>query len=52
MIKMDKEFGNYGFLSNKGYGTREHERNLFKFGPSNVHRKTFNPIKKLLLNKY
>ena len=45
MIQMDKELGNYGFLSNKGYGTKEHERNLFKFGPSRVHRKTFNPIK-------
>ena len=28
----------YGFLSNKGYGTEEHIEALKKYGPTDIHR--------------
>ncbi len=34
----------YGFSKHKGYGTADHIKNIKKFGPSSIHRKTFKPI--------
>jgi len=34
----------YGFAKHKGYGTALHIKNIRKFGPSPIHRKTFRPI--------
>ncbi|MFQ5455615.1 MAG: ribonuclease HII [Nitrospirota bacterium] len=34
----------YNFLSNKGYGTREHIQNLKEYGPCKIHRKTFRGV--------
>lgn len=39
----------YGFEKHKGYGTRLHEKLLALHRPSIVHRKTYAPIKKLIL---
>lgn len=41
----DKLYPEYGFSSNKGYGTRKHFEAILKYGPSPIHRKTF--LKKL-----
>ncbi len=41
MIEYDKEFPEYGFSANKGYGTEEHISALKKYGPSPIHRETF-----------
>lgn len=38
----------YGFEKHKGYGTRLHENLLATHRPSDIHRKTYAPIKKLL----
>jgi len=38
----------YGFLRHKGYGTKEHILCLMKYGPSPIHRVTFNPVKTLI----
>lgn len=46
MAEYDKEFPEYGFASNKGYGTKEHIAALKKYGPSPIHRKSF--LKNLL----
>lgn len=41
-----KKFPQYNFFQHKGYGTKEHLRKLKKFGPCEIHRKTFRPVKK------
>ncbi|BAL80738.1 ribonuclease HII [Caldisericum exile] len=41
MVAFSKEFPQYGFERNKGYGTREHIEAILKFGLSPIHRKKF-----------
>jgi len=41
MEDFDKRFPEYGFAQHKGYGTRQHYEALQKFGPCEIHRKTF-----------
>lgn len=48
MEKFDARFPKYGFISHKGYGTREHQESLAKHGPSPLHRKSYKPIKSLI----
>ncbi len=48
MVKLDKEYPQYGFAQHKGYGTKFHMQQLQKHGPCQHHRKTFAPIQQLL----
>ena len=48
MLKLDKEFPNYNWKKNKGYGTAEHRNALELYGPCKYHRKSFSPINKML----
>ena len=48
MLKLDKEFPNYNWKKNKGYGTAEHRNALELHGPCKYHRKSFSPINKML----
>lgn len=41
MLEYDKLMPEYGFASNKGYGSKEHQMALKKYGPTPIHRKTF-----------
>lgn len=41
MVKYSELMPEYGFASNKGYGSQEHIEALKKYGPSSIHRKTF-----------
>ena len=41
---LSKEFENYGWDSNSGYGTKEHLKAIKKYGITKYHRKTFSPI--------
>lgn len=41
MVEYDKILPEYGFASNKGYGSKEHIEALKKYGPSPIHRATF-----------
>lgn len=36
-----RQFPQYNFLKNKGYGTREHREALAVFGPCKIHRRSF-----------
>ena len=45
---LSKQFNNYGWDKNSGYGTKEHLRAIKKFGITEYHRKTFSPICDLL----
>jgi len=39
---------NYGFAKHKGYATEEHLAAIRLYGPSPIHRKSFEPIKSLV----
>ena len=41
MDEYDKEFPEYAFASNKGYGTAAHIEAIERFGLSSVHRRSF-----------
>ncbi len=41
MLKLAKEYPQYGFEKHKGYGTKAHYEALRKYGPSPVHRLSF-----------
>ena len=47
MTTLSKNFQNYGWDTNSGYGTKEHLKAIKKFGVTKYHRKTFSPISKL-----
>lgn len=41
MTEMDGRYPQYGFARHKGYCTREHIAAIKKFGPCEIHRKSF-----------
>lgn len=41
MVEYDKMFPEYGFASNKGYGSAVHIEALKEFGPTPIHRRSF-----------
>ena len=41
LIELDKQYPEYGFSRNKGYGTAEHIAALKSFGPCPAHRRSF-----------
>ncbi len=41
MVKYDETMPEYGFASNKGYGSAAHIGALKQYGPSPIHRKSF-----------
>ena len=47
MLKLDIKNPGYSWNKNKGYGTIAHRKALLKLGPTQHHRMTFNPMKKL-----
>jgi ribonuclease HII len=49
MTELDKKYPDYQFAKHKGYGTKLHHELLKKFGPCEIHRKSFKPIKDLLI---
>lgn len=48
MREYAEEYPEYGFERHAGYGTKEHVAALEKYGPTPIHRKTFEPVKSLL----
>ncbi len=44
MDQWHRRFPEYGFISNKGYGTASHLKALRTIGPSPIHRKTFKGV--------
>ncbi len=47
MVEMDKSYPRYGFAQHKGYCTPAHMEAIRRFGPSDVHRKSFAFIQEL-----
>lgn len=51
MMEYDREYPEYGFARNKGYGTAEHLKALRKYGPCAVHRLSFEPVRSIALKE-
>lgn len=51
MISMHEKYPLYEFKKHKGYGTKLHLEKIKLYGPSDIHRKSFEPIKTYFLNK-
>ena len=45
MVGLDAIYPQYGFASHKGYSTPEHFAALEKYGPSPIHRRSFEPVR-------
>ena len=50
MIALDRDYADYGFAKHKGYPTASHLEALKRFGPCPQHRRSFAPIRRLLLH--
>ena len=50
MIELDQMFPGYGLAQHKGYPTKMHIQALQELGISSIHRKSFAPVKKLLIS--
>ena len=46
MYEIDKEFPDYDFKSNKGYGTKKHMEAIDTYGICKYHRLTYYPVSK------
>lgn len=49
LIGLDEIYPGYGFAQHKGYPTRMHMQALERLGVSDIHRRSFGPVKKCLL---
>jgi ribonuclease HII len=47
MTALDAEYPEYGFARHKGYGTKEHQVALAKYGVCPIHRLSYKPVKLL-----
>jgi ribonuclease HII len=48
MVRLAECYPQYGFERHKGYATPEHLAALQRFGPCEVYRRTFAPVRELL----
>lgn len=48
MCRYHEEYPHYGLASHKGYSTPEHLRALEEYGPSPLHRMTYEPVRKVV----
>ncbi len=48
MENFDKKFPEYGFAKHKGYPTKVHMEALEKYGPCEIHRCSYAPVKRIL----
>lgn len=49
LYQLDKQYPMYGFAQHKGYPTKVHMASLLEHGVSPVHRRTYGPVRKLLI---
>jgi ribonuclease HII len=51
MVDYNKLYPEFSFHVHKGYGTKQHLAEIEQFGFLDVHRKTFNPVKTMLIEQ-
>jgi ribonuclease HII len=49
MVDLNLQYPEFSFHVHKGYGTKQHLAEIDQFGILGVHRKTFNPVKTMLM---
>jgi len=49
MVELDKRYPQYGIAKHKGYPTKQHLHALQQHGVTPEHRRSFGPVKKLLV---
>jgi ribonuclease HII len=47
MVSQDASYSGYGFARHKGYGTGLHREALARLGPCLLHRRSFEPVKRI-----
>ena len=52
MVNLGLEYPGYGFERHKGYGTPEHLAALESLGPCAIHRQSFAPVARLLVEEH
>jgi ribonuclease HII len=48
MIEMDGRYPGYGLAKHKGYPTKQHMEALKRLGVTDIHRRSFGPVRRLL----
>lgn len=48
MVELDARYPGYGLASHKGYPTKQHIEALQRLGVTEVHRRSFGPVRRLL----
>ena len=48
MLELHEKYPRYNFHKHKGYGTKEHLSLIQEHGPCDAHRRTFNPVARIL----
>jgi len=51
MVDYNKKYPDFAFHLHKGYGTQQHLAEIKQFGFLPVHRKTFNPVKTMIIQQ-
>lgn len=51
MIELDQRYPGYGLAKHKGYPTKFHMEALRELGVTQIHRRSFGPVKRLLLEQ-
>ena len=52
LVELDKMYPEYNFKNNKGYATKDHKEALCKYGPCELHRKSYAPVKNATIIQY
>jgi ribonuclease HII len=51
MVRMDAIYPGYGFAAHKGYSTPEHYEALGRYGPTPIHRRSFEPVREAMARR-
>jgi ribonuclease HII len=51
MVDYHQQYPDFAFHVHKGYGTKQHLAEIERFGFLDVHRRTFNPVKAMLMKR-
>jgi ribonuclease HII len=51
MVDYNRLYPEFSFHVHKGYGTKQHLAEIEQFGVLDVHRRTFNPVKTMLMEQ-
>ena len=51
MYELDEKYPESDFKHNKGYGTKKHIEALNRYGITDVHRRTYEPVKSMLIEQ-